>query len=104
MSLMTTHTATHKRPTRTKGAAGGWVTTNSTVATIVGTLQPMNGRKVIEFDKAAIHITHVFYSTTEMSFQTGDYLDISGSVYQVQHWRDQGGRGRVYAAYLLEKK
>lgn len=107
MSLMNLcrSTADIQRPTWATDDLGGvyassWATPYSGIPVLI---QPASGRVVEEFSKRSMVISHVAYTPTAISIQTGDRL-YSGSVYyEIVDWGDMAGQGRAYRMGLLRK-
>ena len=105
MSLLSlsTHTADFERKTTTVGTSGGQVETFAAAYEDVrGSLQPASGDTVEKFMRMSMRISHVFYTETAITLVAGDRMVIGSAKYIVQWFADQGGRGRVYAAYVLK--
>ena len=65
--------------------------------------QPRGGRIATEAMRRDMQVSHVFYTSTPVTLQTGDRLSYGGLKYLVQFAVDEGGQGRVYSIATLLK-
>lgn len=75
----------------------------ATQYTINCTIQELSGRRVEEYGRMGMTVTHKAYTTTALAIQAGDRLVISGVYYLIKSWGNEGDRARVYSL-LVERK
>lgn len=97
--------ATFERKTSTTDALGlGQTETFAQVYAASVSLQPATGRTVEEFARSGFQVTHMAYTQTVMSLESGDRMLTGGLYYVVQGpQRDMGGRHKAYSIPLLLK-
>lgn len=93
---------TVSRATVTASGLGAQSKTWATAyAGVSACIQPVSGRQAELMAKREMHVSHVVYTPTTIALQVGDKITDGTKTYLVQHYEDQGGRGKVFAAYAL---